>query len=143
MSAQHTPGRLQAGVSLYGGGIEHFTAVSEGNTQKIVALCGLAGAADELESIANACRLAACWNACEGLDTDKLERMPAPFGQMLNVGFMDLWEQYATLKAQRAELLEALQACDEAMSYMSEYDIPLMLPAQVKAAIAKATGAAE
>ena len=38
------------------------------------------------------------------------------------------------------ELLAALKACDEAMSYMSEYDIPLTLPDQVKAAIAKATG---
>jgi len=37
-------------------------------------------------------------------------------------------------------LLEALQACDKAMGYMSEYDIPIMLPAQVKAAIRKATG---
>lgn len=40
------------------------------------------------------------------------------------------------------DLLEALQACDEAMAYMSEYDIPLHLPFRVKAAIAKATGGA-
>ena len=40
------------------------------------------------------------------------------------------------------ELLDALKACDEAMSYMSEYDIPLHLPFRVKAAIAKAEGAA-
>jgi hypothetical protein len=37
-------------------------------------------------------------------------------------------------------LLAALQACDEAMEYMSEYDIPITLPGQVKAAIKKATG---
>ncbi|MGB4499625.1 MAG: hypothetical protein WBI40_13135 [Methylococcaceae bacterium] len=37
------------------------------------------------------------------------------------------------------ELLEALIACDEAMEYMSEYDIPITLPQQVKDAIAKAT----
>ena len=46
------------------------------------------------------------------------------------------------LKAQRDDLLAALQACDEAMSYMSKYDIPLHLPFRVKAAIAKAEGAA-
>jgi len=37
------------------------------------------------------------------------------------------------------ELVEALIACDEAMEYMSEYDIPITLPQQVKDAIAKAT----
>ena len=46
----------------------------------------------------------------------------------------------ARLIAAAPELLAALQACDKAMSYMSEYDIPLTLPEQVKAAIAKATG---
>lgn len=46
----------------------------------------------------------------------------------------------ARLIAAAPELLDALKACDEAMSYMSEYDIPLTLPDQVKAAIAKATG---
>lgn len=33
------------------------------------------------------------------------------------------------------KLREALEACDEAMEYMSEYDIPLMLPEQVKSAL--------
>jgi hypothetical protein len=46
----------------------------------------------------------------------------------------------ARLIAAAPDLLAALQACDEAMAYMSEYDIPIMLPAQVKAAIRKATG---
>lgn len=44
------------------------------------------------------------------------------------------------LHAINAELVEALNACDEAMSYMSEYDIPLTLPPQVKDALAKAEG---
>jgi hypothetical protein len=46
----------------------------------------------------------------------------------------------ARLIAAAPDLLEVLLACDEAMGYMSEYDIPIMLPAQVKAAIRKATG---
>lgn len=33
------------------------------------------------------------------------------------------------------EMRDALISCDEAMDYMSEYDIPLMLPEQVKQAL--------
>ena len=52
----------------------------------------------------------------------------------LNEKFSD-----AKLIAAAHDLLEALIACDEAMEYMSEYDIPITLPQQVKDAIAKAT----
>lgn len=34
-----------------------------------------------------------------------------------------------------AILLKPLQACDDAMEYMSEYDIPIALPTQVKEAL--------
>jgi len=40
--------------------------------------------------------------------------------------------------AERQMLIDALMACHEAMSYMSEYDIPITLPDQVKFALAKA-----
>ena len=46
----------------------------------------------------------------------------------------------ARLRDSSSTMLEALLACDEAMEYMSEYDIPITLPEQVKAAIKKATG---
>lgn len=36
------------------------------------------------------------------------------------------------------QLAEALRQCDEAMEYMSEYDIPIMLPDNVKQALAAA-----
>ena len=49
-------------------------------------------------------------------------------------------EANARLIAAAPDLLAALQACDEAMEYMSEYDIPIPLPGQVKAALKKATG---
>lgn len=55
-------------------------------------------------------------------------------------GYQDLAQRLNAVEQQRDELLEALKACDEAMSYMSEYDIPLTLPGHVKAAIAKAIG---
>lgn len=38
--------------------------------------------------------------------------------------------------------LQALKACNEAMPYMSEYGIPVALPEQVEAVIAKAEGGA-
>ena len=135
MTAQHTTGRAF---------LDADEPIVRGEDGERIATCyrlfdGDRTKTPEETGMANARRLVASWNACEGLDTDKLERMPAPFAQMLNVGFMELWEQYATIKEQRADLLEALKACDEAMAYMSEEEIPLMLPDQVKAAIAKAT----
>ena len=54
--------------------------------------------------------------------------------------YAEMFEANARLIAAAPELLEALKACDEAMSYMSEYDIPITLPDMVKAAIAKAIG---
>ena len=48
------------------------------------------------------------------------------------------WQAAQTEERKRAgDLVAALKACDEAMGYMSEYDIPLTLPKQVKDAIAK------
>ena len=54
--------------------------------------------------------------------------------------WLEVSEEDARLISAAPDLLEALKACDEAMSYMSEYDIPITLPAQVKAAITKAIG---
>lgn len=58
----------------------------------------------------------------------------------INDGQGSIPEANARLIAAAPDLLEALKACDEAMSYMSEYDIPITLPDMVKAAIAKAIG---
>lgn len=52
----------------------------------------------------------------------------------------DVNEANANLIAAAPEMLEVLELCDEAMAYMSEYDIPLTLPDKVKSAIAKAKG---
>lgn len=51
------------------------------------------------------------------------------------------WQAAQQAERDRAKvLLDALKSCDEAMEYMSEYDIPLGLPQKVKAAIAKYEG---
>lgn len=46
----------------------------------------------------------------------------------------------ARVEGENAVMLAALIECDEAMEYMSEYDIPLCLPDHVKAAIASVKG---
>ena len=51
-----------------------------------------------------------------------------------------LGNENETLLVKLATALAALEACDEAMAYMSEYDIPIMLPDQVKEGIKKIKG---
>ena len=62
---------------------------------------------------------------CETL-TGKFVRLQQDFEALQQVGKIN------------AEMLAVLEECDEAMAYMSEYDIPLCLPDRVKAVIAKA-----
>ena len=98
MSAQHTPGRMKAGVSLVGG-VEHFTVVPHGSEQTVVAMCGLVGANDEPESIENALRIAASWNACEGLSTEQIGLIA---------------DHHEKVEAQRDTLLAALRRLESA-----------------------------
>jgi hypothetical protein len=125
MSAQHTQGRLEAndkrskgggGFSLFAGG-QYIGFVSDSD------------AITDWE--ANARRLAACWNACEGLSTEALEGDDAP---------RKLREDRDLLLAQRDELLAVVQELEESASYWSEYDVPLGIVDRLRAAIAKATG---
>jgi hypothetical protein len=52
----------------------------------------------------------------------------------------DSMEANIKLIAAAPDLLEVLEACHEAMAYMSEYDIPINLPDRVAETIAKAKG---
>lgn len=94
MSAQHTQGPLvvRGGYSLY---------ADDGKTP-VADTCLTASVADHDD--ANARRLAACWNSCDGISTESLEIWSA-------CGHMGpTWEMMIKrLGAQRDELLAALE----------------------------------
>lgn len=76
MSAE-TQGRIEAGVMpiTIGGVTEEFFVVGIPKTTKAVAITGLtSNVVLHEESIADAVRLAACWNACDGVKTEILEQ---------------------------------------------------------------------
>jgi hypothetical protein len=113
MSAHHTAGRVRV-QHPYPGDRGWEVAFEPGLEQ----LC-------QDISQANARRLAACWNACEGLHTESLERDKP------------LADQLVDALNQRDELLEALQAI---ISDGVHCDVVPHLHRQAVAAIAKATG---
>ena len=93
MSTSHTPGRLKIFTAY---------AMPEIRTQDDVFVANTPPRTE-----ANARRLVACWNACEGISTDELERHAddtAPVFALLT----ETW-------AQRDELLAAIGACRDAM----------------------------
>lgn len=143
MTAKHTQGRLQAGVSKYQG-VQHFTAVAENNEQKIVALCGHAGAADEQESIENAIRLAACWNAFAGVTTEAIEELGPLAGVMADPAQDLINELVAALNAAKKLFDEALPKFNWGASALDANAIRLLneVPLVVQAAIASVEGGA-
>ncbi len=90
MSAKHTPGRLSVDeypVTLANGDLAHaklsivaqskdprYPHFSIGMVNFSAELTGLYPS-DVEEAEANARRLVACWNACEGIATDELEKI--------------------------------------------------------------------
>ena len=124
MSAQHTPGRLivRNGYSLY---------AADGKTP-VADTCLTNSVPDNDE--ANARRLVACWNACEGISTDALERLGT-----LDRARVDLDVIRAQAIAQRDELLALLRivrgkhACGALTLPPADLD-------RIDAAIAKAEG---
>jgi hypothetical protein len=112
MSEQHTPGLLIPHDPTYA---LHAIRCEKG---RIVADVGYSGTKER--DITNARRLAACWNACDLMPTEDVERL-ADIGQ----GVMNLVVTAADLKAerdqartQRDQLLDALKAL------LSEHAVP-------------------
>ncbi len=104
---------------------------------------------------ANARRLVACWNACEGIDTEHLENIDM-LGETLAGRFAAFHASERELMDTRDELLEALKECVEDSEqavgeYVEKYGEtyrPQRLQAmrdtvtKARAAIAKAEGGA-
>lgn len=71
MNSNYTKGRVEPFYDMMVDGRIHY-GVGLPGTDKIVALTGYVGAGDDEESIDNALRIAAAWNACDGIETERL-----------------------------------------------------------------------
>jgi hypothetical protein len=121
MSAQHTPGRVR---------VQHPHAGDRG--WEVAFEPGLEQLCQDI-SQANARRLVACWNACEGIE-DPENVIP----QLRRAN--DLVQQLEPLRIQRDELLEALRIAKTALV---QWHVPGNRYAAldvINAAIAKVTG---
>ena len=98
MSAQHTPGRLavRGGYSIY---------TTDGTP--VADTCLTASIPDNDE--ANARRLVACWNACEGIQTELLEHYYGDRGGLDAALDQASLRDHTTAVQQRDELLAALK----------------------------------
>ena len=123
MSAQHTNGRL---YPLQGDpSVLHAEQGARGRR-----VCCTESFGDKDENNANARRLAACWNACDGLPTESLEKLGT-----LDRASVEMNVFRAHLLAQRDELLAALHRMENhPASRIDE------LPEMARAAIAKVKG---
>lgn len=130
MSAR-TPGRLtvRGGYSIYAD--DGKTPVAD------TCLTNSVPTNDE----ANARRLVACWNACEGLSTEFLARIDSI--QAALTGQLVVTQ---ALEAERDELLDALELCrKELYEWMRDHGQDIATQhamIKARAAIAKATGGA-
>lgn len=133
MSEQCTQGRISMAEWKAGEDAHGFNLVtSEGD---LLPLCDMeAGPDDDYE--ANARRLVACWNACEGITTERLEDLGRPLMKHL-IGCDERAarqvKEAAALTAQRDELLSALKVAEESVGDSKSLEI-------VRAAIAKVEG---
>lgn len=149
MSAQHTPGRLSQGVTLLTAQTRRwtpeevarndeterrmlfagFSVYDEGRSRVRIAIC------DREE---DARRLKACWNACEGISTEALERGP------LSEAFEREQGQADSAGRQRDELLAAIRAARRTAQLMHTQDghEVVCIEPHLWAAIIKATGGA-
>ena len=87
---------------------------------------------DRAEMKANARRIVACVNACEGIPTYQLtgeDGNPVILGDMIDL-----------LRNQRDKLLPICKELRESAEYWSEYDVPLGIVGRLKAAIASVKG---
>lgn len=143
MSGQHTPGRL---------GVRHTRLFAVGTVMDCVATMQVSNQPNWPD---DARRLAACWNACEGLDTEGLENLLAigeniaSMNDRATTGHLKAISEANRLRSQRDELLAALREIadgDQVEMHLISKETPLTLSGQwgtiARAAIAKAEGGA-
>lgn len=130
MSVKHTQGKVIPAVSSFQP-IGPCYAVGIQDAKVAIAITGKFGEPDADISEANARRIAACWNVCEGIPTKALEAdVPGIFRQI---------NRQEELKAQRDELLAALKGMLEVFG--DEFGMcDSSVCDDARAAIAKATG---
>ncbi len=149
--SDHTPGPLH--LREVGDAIEHLCPGDE-NGQSILTVVeegGIKFAA--VYNDADALRLVACWNACQGISTEDLERYYNTGGGIDEALREASLRSHVLAVQQRDELLEALKEVLAAVratsrtpstSIEAERELDLIRAARKKAcaAIAKATGCA-
>lgn len=137
MSAQHTPGRLFVTESQ-----EHWGRVNCHITAEVdQAMIGSIWVNSTEQNRADARRLVACWNACDGIDTYALDLMTGDLSiknQITATGKAHTKPTHRAVeyRRQRDELLAALKAL---MSQTNSGELAEALD-KARAAIAKATG---
>lgn len=133
MSAQHTPGPIREGKAGTNSIVSDNPVPGMGGSDCIEYYGGhLIG-----ESItpSNRRRLVACWNACEGIPTEVLERLGT-----LDRARVELDVVRAQSIAQRDELLALLD--EVRRNFTRDDDLPDDLLPRIDAAIDKSTGSA-
>lgn len=98
MTEKHTPGRLHIGTAPPNG--EQTIGTHAG------LMVAVATAGADVPTQANAARLVACWNACEGISTEALESE----GHAV-LGWTRTASKLIQATTQRDKLLEALRSC--------------------------------
>ena len=128
MSEQHTPGRLK--------NVKHSIYSDAGYSIALTLLTR--SSLGEEHDEANARRLVACWNACDGLSTEHIEAIGTR-GDTLAGMLLAFRESESELMAQRNELLEALKHI-EGVALADEWrDLP-EIAKHARAAIQKVEG---
>lgn len=128
MSAKHTQGKVIPAVSSFQP-IGPCYAVGIQDAKVAIAITGKLDEPNADISEANARRIAACWNACDGIPTAWLEG-----------GAADILEHSIALIKQRDELLALLT--EVAGNFTRDDDLPDNLLPRIDAAIDKVEGGA-
>lgn len=130
MIGKHTPGRLNVAVEVFDNDGVPETVIQGLGAAASVAVALDFGANNKGMREANARRLVACWNYCEGVSTEHLEKYGMP----------DFAQKISDLREQRNELLEALKGVLAVASVRID-DPRIAAFDAAREAIAKATGA--